>query len=80
MPMPDRRAVLRLATVSIGVGIVSPRLFAQEKAGEMLASMTGEVTPIGTSERAGRLARAQAVMREAGIDALLVEPEASLIG
>ena len=79
MPMPDRRAVLRLATVSIGVGIVSPRLFAQEKAGEMLASMTGEVTPIGTSERAGRLARAQAVMREAGIDALLVEPGASLI-
>ncbi len=79
MPTPDRRAVLRLAAVGIGVGLVSPRLFAQEKAAEALASLTGDITPIGKAERAGRLARAQAMMQRDGIDALLIEPGASLI-
>ena len=59
--------------------MVSPRLFAQEKAAEALASLTGDITPIGKAERAGRLARAQAMMQRDGIDALLIEPGASLI-
>ncbi len=59
--------------------MVSPRLFAQEKAAEALASLTGDIRPIGKAERAGRLARAQAMMQRDGIDALLIEPGASLI-
>ncbi len=56
-----------------------PRLFAQERAAEALKPMTDDVVPIGKAERAGRLARAQAMMRAQGIDAILVEPGASLI-
>ncbi len=79
MPTSDRRSFLHLATVGFAVGIVSPRLFAQERAAEALRPLTGAVTPIGKAERADRLARAQAMMQSAGIDALLIEPGASLI-
>ena len=41
--------------------------------------MTGGVVPIGRAERADRLARAQAMMQAKGIDALLIEPGASLV-
>ncbi|MBX9796823.1 Xaa-Pro peptidase family protein [Sphingomonas sp.] len=44
-----------------------------------LAPMTGDVVPITPAERAGRIARAQALMRAAGIGAVLIEPGASLI-
>jgi Xaa-Pro dipeptidase len=79
MPTSDRRSFLHLATVGFAVGIVSPRLFAQERAAEALRPLTGAVTPIGKAERADRLARAQAMMQSAGIDALLIESGASLI-
>ena len=79
MPMRDRRGILHMAAVGFAVGIVSPRLFAQERAAEALRPLTGGVTPIGKAERADRLRRAQAMMQREGIDALLVEPGASLI-
>ncbi len=44
-----------------------------------LTSMTGDVRPIDAAERAGRLARAQALMKAAGIGAVLIEPGSSLI-
>ncbi|MFD1105755.1 M24 family metallopeptidase [Sphingobium olei] len=77
--MPDRRTLLRHAAAGIAMASVSPRLFAQERAAEALGSLTGDVVPIGKAERADRLARAQRMMQAAGIDALLVEPGASLI-
>ena len=76
---PDRRTLLRGAAAGLAAIAVGPRLFAQEKAGEALASITGGVTPIGQAERADRLARAQRAMQAAGIDALVVEPGASLV-
>ncbi|MEA3390400.1 M24 family metallopeptidase [Sphingobium sp. CCH11-B1] len=77
--MPDRRTLLRHAAAGIAMGAVSPRLFAQERSAEALGALTGDIVPIGGSERADRLARAQRMMQAAGIDALLVEPGASLI-
>lgn len=77
--MPDRRTLLRHAAAGIAMAAVSPRLFAQERAAEALRPLTGDVVPIGKAERADRLARAQRMMQAAGIDALLVEPGASLI-
>jgi Xaa-Pro dipeptidase len=77
--MPDRRTLLRHAAAGIAMAAVSPRLFAQERAAEALRPLTGEVVPIGKAERADRLARAQRMMQAAGIDALLIEPGASLI-
>ena len=79
MPTPDRRTLLRYAAAGIATSLVAPRLFAQEKAAEALKSLTGAVAPIGKAERADRLSRAQTAMQAAGIDALLIEPGASLI-
>ncbi|MDH2134071.1 Xaa-Pro peptidase family protein [Sphingobium yanoikuyae] len=79
MLTPDRRTLLRYAAAGATTALVSPRLFAQEKAVEALQSITRDVTPIGKAERADRLARAQKMMQAQGIDALLVEPGASLI-
>ncbi|MEK7342655.1 MAG: Xaa-Pro peptidase family protein [Pseudomonadota bacterium] len=79
MLMPDRRTLLRRAAAGLAAAAISPRLFAQERASEALRPMTGGVVPIGRVERADRLARAQRMMQAAGIDALLIEPGASLI-
>ncbi|MDX3901526.1 MAG: M24 family metallopeptidase [Sphingobium sp.] len=81
MLTPDRRTLLKygLAGSGLALSALTPRLFAQERASEALKPMTGRAVPIGKAERADRLARAQAMMRREGIDALLVEPGASLI-
>src|ERR1044072_766365 len=54
------------------------RLFAQEAA-PALRPMTGDVVPIGRDEHLARIARAQRLMGEAGLSALLIEPGASMI-
>lgn len=68
----------------IGVGLAAAGMMsvgsrgagAQAPAG--LRSMTGGVVPIGTEERLGRIARAQKLMRDNKMSALLIEPGASL--
>ena len=52
------------------------RLFAQEA--PALRPMTGGVAPIAREEYLARIARAQRLMGEAGLAALLIEPGASL--
>jgi Xaa-Pro dipeptidase len=44
-----------------------------------LKPMTGDVVPIGVAERQARIARAQRLMQQQGISAVLVEPGASLV-
>ena len=44
-----------------------------------LSDITRDVRPIDAAERAGRLARAQALMREHGIGAVVIEPGSSMI-
>ena len=44
-----------------------------------LADLTGDAKPIDRTERAARLARAQALMRTNGIGAVLIEPGSSMI-
>lgn len=78
MLTPDRRTVLA-SMAGLAASAVTPRLFAQERATEALTSRTGNIAPIGRPERANRLTRAQAAMQRAGIDALLIEPGASLV-
>lgn len=81
MPSIDRRSVLASGALLGGVALagLSSRLFAQERAAEALKPLTADVVPIGPAERADRIARAQQAMQRQGIDALLVEPGASLI-
>lgn len=78
MLTPDRRTLLA-SMAGLAATALTPRLFAQERAAEALTSLTGTVAPIGKAERADRLTRAQAAMQRAGIDALLIEPGASLV-
>ena len=78
MLTPDRRTVLA-SMAGLAASTVTPRLFAQERAAEALRPLTGTIAPIGRPERADRLTRAQAMMQRGGIDALLIEPGASLV-
>ena len=41
--------------------------------------MTGNAVPIGAAERQARIERAQKMMRERGLSAILIEPGASLV-
>ncbi|QJU59821.1 aminopeptidase P family protein [Sphingomonas sp. AP4-R1] len=67
---------------ALGLGALS-LLPAPLRAAEIdtsdLASMIGDVKPIDAAERAARLERAQRLMRDNRIDAVLIEPGASLV-
>ena len=74
---PSRRSLLA-ATLAVPLVIRSGVLRAAEPDLSALADMTRDVVPIGAVERAGRLARAQALMKANGIGAILVESGSSL--
>ena len=76
--MLSRRRFLAAGTAALGLaGLGETLLLAQEAAPE-LGPMTGDVVPIGRDEYLARIARAQRLMAERGLAALLVEPGASL--
>jgi len=50
-----------------------------EKELAAMTSIRGDVPPIGVEERLNRIARAQAIMREKGIDALYLDVSSSMI-
>src|SRR6266508_1632779 len=60
--------------MTIGVGGSTP-----EKELAAMTSMRGDVPPIGVEERLKRIARAQAIMREKGIDALYLDVSSSMV-
>lgn len=72
---PSRRAFLTGALVAGAVAAMPARGWTETAA---LAPITGKAVPIAPAERARRLARAQALMAENGIGAVLIEPGASL--
>lgn len=85
MPMHDlltsRRTFLASGAALGGIAMLGlpGSLFAAEVNTIGLKSMTSDVTPIGREERAARLAKAQKLMAENNIGAILIEPGASLI-
>src|ERR1700729_3415232 len=58
-------------TVGVGGSTAEAELAA-------LKNMRGDVPPIGVDERLARIARAQAIMREKGIDALYLDVSSSM--
>jgi Xaa-Pro dipeptidase len=77
--MISRRNLLAAGAASAGLAVLGPaRLLAQPAANE-LRPMTGDVVPIGRDEHLARIAKAQRLMGEAGLSALLIEPGASMI-
>src|SRR3546814_1138960 len=56
---------------------VGPAVAAPPPSG--IKSITGSAEPISAAERQARIARAQRLMRESGLSALLIEPGARLV-
>lgn len=77
LPATSRRRLLGSGGLLALTALLPDALSAQSDAGE-LARITSDVVPISREERAERLVRARALMRQAGIDAILIEPGASL--
>ncbi|PZQ60760.1 MAG: peptidase [Sphingomonas taxi] len=71
---PSRRGVIAGTAALLATSVV--RAAEPDLAG--LSDITAGATPIGAQERHGRLARAQALMRAAGIGAVVIEPGSSL--
>ena len=58
-------------TIGVGGSTVEAELAA-------MTSMRGDAPPIGDAERLGRIERAQALMRKAGVDAMWLDVSTSL--
>src|SRR5205085_5685830 len=72
----DRRSFL--AAGAAAAALTPFGAFAQREAAQALAPMTGDVVPISRDEHLQRLARAQRLMTEQGLGALLIEPGSSM--
>jgi len=74
----SRRTLLKTAA-ALPLFAAPSLLRAAEPDLSALSDITRDTKPIGPEERAGRIARAQALMAKAGIGAVLIEPGSSLI-
>ena len=75
---PSRRDLLSLA-IAAPLLSTTAILRAAEPDLSALSDITGATRPIDATERAARLARAQSLMKVAGIGAVLIEPGSSMI-
>ncbi|SFO25805.1 Xaa-Pro peptidase family protein [Sphingomonas sp. OK281] len=75
---PSRRDLLSLALAAPLLSTTAI-LRAAEPDLSALSDITGATRPIDATERAARLARAQSLMKAAGIGAVLIEPGSSMI-
>lgn len=74
----SRRALIRSAG-AVPLLALPGLLRAEEPDVSELKDITTDAVPIGREERIARIARAQALMKAAGIGAVLIEPGSSLI-
>src|ERR1051325_2523995 len=86
----DRRDFLRSSAALAATGLLSKATFAETSAPEplqqheapeairKLKKMTGDVAPISIAERRARIEKAQRLMRENRIDAIYLEPGATM--
>ncbi len=77
-PYPNRRQILA-AAAAVPLLSSAALLRAAEPDLSALSDITGTAKPIDAAERAARLARAQGLMKAAGIGAVVIEPGSSMI-
>ncbi|WP_380787285.1 M24 family metallopeptidase [Sphingomonas sp. R86521] len=77
-PHPNRRHILA-AAAALPLLSTTALLRAAEPDLSALSDITGAARPIDATERAARLARAQGLMKAAGIGAVVIEPGSSMI-
>ncbi|HEX8584666.1 MAG TPA: Xaa-Pro peptidase family protein [Allosphingosinicella sp.] len=73
----DRRVFLAGGALAAGALAAPGPLLAADK--DELKPITGDVQPITPAERLSRIAKAQRLMRQHGLGAILIEPGASLV-
>jgi Xaa-Pro dipeptidase len=73
----DRRVFLAGGALAAGALAAPAPLFAADK--DELKPITGDAQPITPAERLSRIAKAQRLMRQHGLGAILIEPGASLV-
>ena len=74
----NKREFLRFSA-ALGITTALPRTAASTTDPDDLQDMTGHVVPISVAERQARVAKAQRIMQESGIDALLLEAGSALV-
>lgn len=74
----NKREFLKL-TGAAGLAAAAPGHAAGDASLGDLQDMTGDAQPIGVQERLSRLAKAQRLMQEAGVDALVLEAGSALV-
>jgi Xaa-Pro dipeptidase len=77
VPVSRRRLLLGSVALALAPLLPAP-LFAEPDTSD-LQRITGDARPISVAEREGRIDRARRLMRAHGIDAILIEPGASLV-
>jgi Xaa-Pro dipeptidase len=77
MPL-NKRGFLKFST-ALGITAALPRTATSTIDPDHLQDITGHVVPISVAERQARVAKAQRLMQEAGIDALLLEAGSALV-
>lgn len=77
----NRRTMLGLAGASIGASMFGDSVSASAKTINLtgLADITGDAAPISVEERKNRVAKAQQLMQENGISAILLEPGSAML-
>ncbi len=88
MPI-SKREFLKISGLTAGIaGLSAAGLTAcssspdpddNDGGGKGLESITGDVQPIGVDERLSRIAKAQMLMVDAGIDAIVLEPGSAML-
>jgi Xaa-Pro dipeptidase len=74
----NKREFLRFSA-ALGITAALPRTAASTTDPDHLQDMTGHIVPISVAERQARVAKAQRLMQESGIDALLLEAGSALV-
>lgn len=75
----NKRQLLKLAGATAGTGLLAPLASAAGEKSSPFRDITGDVLPIGVEERLSRVARAQKLMGEQDIDAILLEPGSAMV-
>lgn len=77
--MYSKRSFLKAAAGAAAFTALSPLSAAVSARQNGLSDITGDAVPISVEERLERVARAQAIMQDAGLSALLIEPGSSML-
>jgi len=75
----NKRDFLKVSVAAAAASLVPPARATSPVEADQLQDMTRNAAPISVAERKDRVARAQRLMQDAGIGALVIEPGAALV-